>query len=857
MLDLIPWFRRIRFFPRVLRFCLMLLLGLGLTLMLLSSRASASQTVLLQSFDHSLSIPLAELRSFAGGAEPSMELEEFLESNDYEPVEVRRWLQTEIPVQVGIIFPEDFILYQINKTLGDRLGRQDLDSLKTALNRAVQRDQSLSIVEVMEEYPKSEVRLTLNRLEQVYQDVNLILTRIEPLLRLVDLVLPEIVCDCGRNIPVGVDGKVIPVPTAYDQAHTVMGEVLAIAPPSPSPPQTSRFSSDLLLSQRAYNPDKRLVFTFGPFRPSITVGELATFAETGQLSRGWRNYLSLAGVRQEDVRHALTSPVSVDLLTLDNLLNTMPGEFLLYEVGQVVQTPQGSASIEAMRAAIILSAANDNTLTMLELLQNYPTSQIQVNGTRLARLGKQLGSRAGLEQEVSQILDLEGWLVQIKASEIDDLCHCEDDPFFESFVEELGTPPSISPEQTAQFLPADWQPVPSHRGDRGIIKVVWLTGTPYEMGFQHGQLLHDEIASLGIDVIKLASLVGKGFSLSTIAANRTYPDLLEECRGLVDATQDIGITLEVCTMMAYADVFQEILGYTLPREMFWDGCNQFVATGNATVNGRLYHGSSVDNNEKPVPYVMNNPVIFVRQPTEGLPHVFVTYPGVIWPNSGMNVAGVSLGLDTAHPRDSQELNLIGRSNVQIMAKVLQTATSFAEARVVMESQPRVRANLIMITDGKSRQAGVFEFTGKSLGVRELQDNGVLYVTNHMVLPEMYEKQELPLDASSVARFDRFKQLMEPGQDTSYYGEIDAAVMAKILRDRTNPYTGEASPPDLFDDDASPGGNGSLRQAIYEPEALRMWVATGPPPVPENPFVCFSVGELLGFPDAVPCETPSL
>lgn len=843
----------LRRIPPFLRFLLALLLGLGLTLTLLSSRATASQTVLLQSLDHYLTLPQAELHAFAQGEKPSSELETFLVTNNYDPDEVRSWLATEIPIQVGTIFPEDFILYQINKTLGDRLGRQDLDSLKSAISSSAQNDQKISILEVMEQYPQPEVRLTLNRLERAYHDINLILTRVEPVLKLVDQLLPEIVCDCGQSTPVGDTGKTT-TPTAYEQVYGAMKGILGMAAPDSASPDAS---TEQLISQRAYNPDKNLVFAFGPFRPSITIGELATFAETGELSRGWRNYLKIAGVSQDELRTALTSPIAADLLTLDKLLNTMPGEFLLYQVGKVVQTPQGSASIEALRAAVILAVADDNKLTMLELLQNYPTSQIQVNGIRLARVGKRLNSVSMSSVASSSILNLEGWLLHMKASELEDLCRCEDDPFFQRFSEELGTPPSISSEKTMQFLPANWQPVESHREDRGIIKVVWLKGTPYEMGYQHGQLLHDEIASIGPDVIQLASFVGKGLALSKLAMNRTYPDLMEECQGLVEATKDIGIDLDVCAMMAYADVFQEILGYTLPREMFWDGCNQFVATGNATTDGRLYHGSSVDNDEKPVPYVINNPVIFVRQPSNGLPHVFVTYPGVIWPNSGMNVAGVTLGLDTAHPRTSEELSLTGRSNVQIMAKILQNATDFTEARAIMENQPRVRANLIMISDGKSKQAGVFEFTGKSLGVRELQDNGVLYVTNHMELPEMHEKQALEIDESSRSRFDRFKQLMEPGQGASYYGTIDASVMAKILRDRTNPYTGVASPLEVFDDDASPGGNGSLRQAIYEPGALRMWVAAGQPPVPENPFVCFSVGELLGFPGAAPCEKPSL
>ena len=39
----------------------------------------------------------------------------------------------------------------------------------------------------------------------------------------------------------------------------------------------------------------------------------------------------------------------------------------------------------------------------------------------------------------------------------------------------------------------DWTPVSPHKELRGNYTIVWLEGTPYEMGFQHGTLLHDEI----------------------------------------------------------------------------------------------------------------------------------------------------------------------------------------------------------------------------------------------------------------------------------------------------------------------------------------------------------------------------
>ncbi|HEY9660756.1 MAG TPA: C45 family autoproteolytic acyltransferase/hydrolase, partial [Allocoleopsis sp.] len=470
---------------------------------------------------------------------------------------------------------------------------------------------------------------------------------------------------------------------------------------------------------------------------------------------------------------------------------------------------------------------SNNNLSLLEVLQNYPSSEITIDGVRLARLGKNIDKFKQSGGVGGAVVDLEGWLVQLQASAAEEMCVCNGEggtvsPELLTDIKPVVSP-AISESQLAEFLPANWQPVSSHREDRGIIKVVWLQGTPYEMGYQHGKLLHDEIASIGDEVLTALRFAGKGLALGRLATRRSYDDVVAECQGLADATQDIGMTVDACMVLAYGDVYQEIFSYTLPKELFWDGCNQFVAANQATADGRLYHGSSVDNDGKPIPYIINNPVVFVRQPTGKLPHAFVTYPGVVWPNSGVNVAGISLGLDTAHPADPQELALDGRSNVQIMRSILETATNFEEASGILETQPRVRANLIMITDGKTKQAGVFEFTGKSLEVRPLQENGVLYVTNHFVTEEMYDKQPLPIDPSSKSRFERFQQLMEPDGVSTYYGKFEPETMVKVLRDRVNPNTMQPSPFDVFDDNASPGGNGSLRQALYDPDRLLLWV----------------------------------
>lgn len=834
-----------------------LLLGFCLSLLVLVYHAHAAGTVVLQFRDRTLTVPLAALQAFAENIEASPEIQDFVESTAQDPVEVQRWLSTSfIPPRQLKSTNRDFALTQINKTVGDPLGRGNLEPLQTAFSRSLESDNRVSVLELIENFPASPVRLELSRLEQVYSDVELFLTRIEPTLQVIQPLLAKVACDCSAAMP--EDGAI-----AYRQARDSLKTMLpAVSDTRTQKVDVTAVVDPLLTAQLPSNDatlaNRSLIIQFGPLGASISLQDLTRFAETGDLSRGWRNKFNLARINPESVRTALNQQVSVDVLFLDSNLNGLLGEYLLFQVGQVVRTQANTANIQAMRSALVLSAADDNRLSLLEIIQRYPTPNLFIDARELARFGRSI-SRFQVSNAISAVgFTLEDWFLDLQASGDENLCSCEGDRAILS--ERAITPPvapTIAPERVAQFLPPNWQPVTPHREDRGIIRVVWLQGTPYEMGYQHGQFLHSEIASLGGKVLGGLRLAGRGLDLGELAASRSYPDVIEECRGLTDATQDLGMTLDACLVLAYGDVFQELFGNALPNILFWDGCSQWVASGDATVDGRLYHGSTLDNDSRPVNYIVDNPVVFVRQPKDGLPHVFVTYPGVVWPNWGLNVAGITLGLDSLHPRNLNEFNFDGRSDVQIMAQVLKTATTFDEASQFMVAEPSARANLIMVADGKSKEAGVVEIVGRNAGVRELQDNDVLYVTNHIELPEMYDRQRLPTNESTNTRFKRFSQLMEPDGVNTLYGQLDPAGMVKIGRDRTNPNTFQPSPFEVFDDDASPGGNGSLRQGVYDPEKLLLWISAGQPPVPENPFVCISLGEMLNFPNAIPCDSSAL
>ncbi|MGP1386291.1 MAG: alpha/beta hydrolase [Thainema sp.] len=134
----------------------------------------------------------------------------------------------------------------------------------------------------------------------------------------------------------------------------------------------------------------QVIFSYGPFRPSFAVADLAQFAETGRVPAAWSLYFSLAQVDSQVLQTALTQTVPVDLQTVDHLLNSSLGKQSLGFIGQVLHTPSRQANVEAIRSALVFSAADDGQVSLLEFIQNYPAQQLHIDGARLVQLLQQL-----------------------------------------------------------------------------------------------------------------------------------------------------------------------------------------------------------------------------------------------------------------------------------------------------------------------------------------------------------------------------------------------------------------------------------------------------------------------------------
>lgn len=134
----------------------------------------------------------------------------------------------------------------------------------------------------------------------------------------------------------------------------------------------------------------RVVLKYLVIRQSLSVEELSTFAETGKMSRALQVTLKLARQDPETVQRFLTQPVSVNLVFLDRLLNSPVGDVILDQISQFVHTPSHIADRQALRAALILSASGDDSISLIETLRNYATPEVEVEGERLESAYRQL-----------------------------------------------------------------------------------------------------------------------------------------------------------------------------------------------------------------------------------------------------------------------------------------------------------------------------------------------------------------------------------------------------------------------------------------------------------------------------------
>ncbi|MBD1912513.1 MULTISPECIES: alpha/beta hydrolase [unclassified Leptolyngbya] len=161
-----------------------------------------------------------------------------------------------------------------------------------------------------------------------------------------------------------------------------------------------------LLGGRAIAAEE-IVLTYGSFQRSVGVEELTALVQLGEVTNQLDSYFDRAEVSPERVRQLLTEEIPMQGVAADRILNNPLGDALLDRVSEVIYPEPRSAGRGAMRAAIVLSSVDNDKLSLLEILQNYPTSQVYVDVERLADAYSDI---QGASQTVQDVLNILGRL---------------------------------------------------------------------------------------------------------------------------------------------------------------------------------------------------------------------------------------------------------------------------------------------------------------------------------------------------------------------------------------------------------------------------------------------------------------
>jgi len=130
---------------------------------------------------------------------------------------------------------------------------------------------------------------------------------------------------------------------------------------------------------------EKITLKYGIFSESVTNNQLEEFVLTGNLEGSLGDLLKQNTSLNLILQKSLKREIPIKISTLDKALNHIIGEFFLDRIGQVIQMPAGGANKQAIRAALILSA-QDNQISMLEVIKNYPDEELVVDIEKIEKL---------------------------------------------------------------------------------------------------------------------------------------------------------------------------------------------------------------------------------------------------------------------------------------------------------------------------------------------------------------------------------------------------------------------------------------------------------------------------------------
>ncbi|MFM8269167.1 MAG: C45 family autoproteolytic acyltransferase/hydrolase [Pseudomonadota bacterium] len=389
---------------------------------------------------------------------------------------------------------------------------------------------------------------------------------------------------------------------------------------------------------------------------------------------------------------------------------------------------------------------------------------------------------------------------------------------------------------------------------RGGIRILSLKGDEFEMAFQHGRLLQQDILQGALP--ETAALLEKSVKnilpeipiLTSSVVEYFYSNYTDKIlqHGIKSAGGDANkILLEAYGLSEGAQIpldtvirgvlgpesLQVVLGErmkgktALPAAGSVNSCTDFVVKGQATPQGEMVIGRNTD-------YPLNGffdkfPTLIYYQPTDGAQkYLAVTSAGLH--NAGVigfNESGLFLGI---HTIPTTEVSADGNPIFLVGQEVMRYAKSFDEAVAIIEKYKSAAGWTYTLASVYENRMASVEITNKRVAVRESKGDWHAQ-TNHYQTSTL-SSANLDLNATinedSRARLIRAEQLIRQN-----WGGLSVEEAVQVLSDKFDPINNEVR------------GFGNviavhttLSSAVFDPARGRLFMASGMGPVSLTPYI---------------------
>ncbi|RYG36490.1 peptidase C45 [bacterium] len=326
---------------------------------------------------------------------------------------------------------------------------------------------------------------------------------------------------------------------------------------------------------------------------------------------------------------------------------------------------------------------------------------------------------------------------------------------------------------------------------------VKISGTPSEIGYQHGALLAPEIADAkAVIEEEMRGSTGKPWSWFRDTAKELYwdqvtPELKQEMKGIAEGASEKGTKVDVWDILAL-NAHIELEGYYLPwlkgQASQKEACSAFVATGSWTKDSKPVMGHSFwwgwTSGQR-------FKAVLTVKPDKGHAYVMDALPGFVHSGTdwAINDAGMVLCETTISGFAGYDPE--GIPEFVRMRRAVQFGDSIdSMAEIFRAGNNGGYANAWLMADAKTGEIGKLELGLKHTPLAKTKD-GTFYGANFPEHPSIL-RDEIPdgwntnlAQNGCEARRARWKEIMAQEK-----GKIDTESAKRYLADTKNVVTGE-------------------------------------------------------------------